>query len=306
LEMPAKTTPKSVAKSTTTAKPVAKTSAKTGAKSAPKKGGKGGKKPLKKLRNPLFESRPRVFGIGGNIPPKRDLNRFVKWPKYIRLQRQRRIIMSRVKVPPSINQFSKTLDKANATNLFKLLHKYRPETKAEKRSRLREAAKKKVSKPKEEKKKEEKKGEEKKGEKKSAEKKEKKPKEAPVKHRINVKYGLNHITALIESKKAKLVVIAHDVDPIELVLWLPALCRKKQVPYVFVKSKSRLGAVVHKKTATALAFTDVSKEDATKLADLATFASEHYNNNAELRRTWGGGRLSFKSAHQKKYRQTLK
>jgi len=74
--------------------------------------------------------------------------------------------MSRVKVPPSINQFSKTLDKANATNLFKLLHKYRPETKAEKRSRLREAAKKKVSKPKEEKKKEEKKGEEKKGEKK--------------------------------------------------------------------------------------------------------------------------------------------
>jgi len=306
--MPAKTTPKKkpVAKSTTTAKPVAKTSAKTGAKSAPKKGGKGGKKPLKKLRNPLFESRPRVFGIGGNIPPKRDLNRFVKWPKYIRLQRQRRIIMSRVKVPPSINQFSKTLDKANATNLFKLLHKYRPETKAEKRSRLREAAKKKVSKPKEEKKKEEKKGEEKKGEKKSAEKKEKKPKEAPVKHRINVKYGLNHITALIESKKAKLVVIAHDVDPIELVLWLPALCRKKQVPYVFVKSKSRLGAVVHKKTATALAFTDVSKEDATKLADLATFASEHYNNNAELRRTWGGGRLSFKSAHQKKYRQTLK
>jgi len=155
--------------------------------------------------------------------------------------------MSRVKVPPSINQFSKTLDKANATNLFKLLHKYRPETKAEKRSRLREAAKKKFPnqrKKKTKKKKKEKKRKEKKNQQK---KKEKKPKEAPVKHRINVKYGLNHITALIESKKAKLVVIAHDVDPIELVLWLPALCRKKQVPYVFVKSKSRLGAVVHKK-----------------------------------------------------------
>jgi len=82
--------------------------------------------------------------------------------------------MSRVKVPPSINQFSKTLDKANATNLFKLLHKYRPETKAEKRSRLREAAKKKVHKPKEEKKKEEvKKGEEKKGEKKPEKKRKK-------------------------------------------------------------------------------------------------------------------------------------
>jgi Ribosomal protein L7Ae/L30e/S12e/Gadd45 family len=31
-----------------------------------------------------------------------------------------------------------------------------------------------------------------------------------------VKYGLNHIVALIESKKASLVVISHDVDPIEL------------------------------------------------------------------------------------------
>jgi large subunit ribosomal protein L7Ae len=32
----------------------------------------------------------------------------------------------------------------------------------------------------------------------------------------NVKYGLNHITALIEAKKAQLVLIAHDVDPIEV------------------------------------------------------------------------------------------
>ena len=39
-----------------------------------------------------------------------------------------------------------------------------------------------------------------------------------------VKYGLNHVTTLIENKKAKLVIIAHDVDPIELVVFLPALC----------------------------------------------------------------------------------
>jgi len=41
-----------------------------------------------------------------------------------------------------------------------------------------------------------------------------------------LKFGLNHVTTLIENKKAKMVVIAHDVDPIELVLWLPQLCRK--------------------------------------------------------------------------------
>lgn len=48
--------------------------------------------------------------------------------------------------------------------------------------------------------------------------------------------------AFLQSK-AQLVVIAHDVDPIELVVWLPALCRKMEVPYCIVKGKSRLGSV---------------------------------------------------------------
>ena len=52
---------------------------------------------------------------------------------------------------------------------------------------------------------------------------------------VVVKYGLNHITTLVEEGKAQLVVIAHDVDPIELVVWLPALCKKMGVPYVIVK-----------------------------------------------------------------------
>jgi ribosomal protein L7Ae-like RNA K-turn-binding protein len=52
---------------------------------------------------------------------------------------------------------------------------------------------------------------------------------------VVVKYGLNHVTDLVESGKAQLVVIAHDVDPIELVVWLPALCKKMNVPYIIVK-----------------------------------------------------------------------
>merc|ERR1711951_316994 len=61
------------------------------------KGKKGGKKvappPIvvqkkveKKPVNPLFEKRPKNFGIGQDIQPKRDLTRFVKWPRYIPLQ----------------------------------------------------------------------------------------------------------------------------------------------------------------------------------------------------------------------------
>ena len=55
-----------------------------------------------------------------------------------------------------------------------------------------------------------------------------------------IKFGLKHVTYLIESKKAKLVCIASDVDPVELVVWLPALCKKMDVPYCIVKDKSRL------------------------------------------------------------------
>ena len=61
--------------------------------------------------NPLFEKRPKQFGIGGALPPKKDLTRFVKWPHVVRIQRKRRILRQRLKVPPALNQFTKTLDK---------------------------------------------------------------------------------------------------------------------------------------------------------------------------------------------------
>lgn len=67
-------------------------------------------------------------------------------------------------------------------------------------------------------------------------------KEVEKKKPVVVKYGINHITTLVESGKAQLVVIAHDVDPIEIVVWLPALCKKMNVPYCIVKVRGRAGA----------------------------------------------------------------
>ncbi|GMP30043.1 hypothetical protein CsSME_00004882 [Camellia sinensis var. sinensis] len=81
---------------------------------APKKGVKpaaAAKKKPEKVVNPLFEKRPKQFGIGGALPPKKDLHRFVKWPKVVQIQRKRRILNQRLKVPPPLNQFTKTLDK---------------------------------------------------------------------------------------------------------------------------------------------------------------------------------------------------
>ena len=115
---------------------------------------------------------------------------------------------------------------------------------------------------------------------------------------MNIKYGLNHITHLVEEKKAKLVIIANDVDPIELVVWLPQLCRKQQVPFCFVKNKARLGTLVGLKTATALAITEVRKEDAAELDLYVKNYIAAYNDNLEIRKTWGGGIVGIKARHK--------
>ena len=82
-----------------------------------------------------------------------------------------------------------------------------------------------------------------------------------------MKCGLNHVTYLIEQKRAKMVLIAADVDPIETVVFLPTLCKAMDVPYAIVPSKARLGELVHKKTATCVALTDF-KEGAAELNNL--------------------------------------
>ena len=233
-----------------------------------KKGKKDSKPKVVKAADPLYPSTPRTYGIGGDIRPSgRDLSRFVRWPKYVRIQRQRAVLYQRLKVPPSINQFTKTLGKNEAMTVFTLFNKYRPETPAAKKQRLKEAAAAKAA------------GKEDSGSK------------APN----VIKFGLKHVTTLVEEKKAQLVLIACDVDPIELVMWLPALCRKMEVPFMIVKDKARLGALVHQKTAAVVALTGVGKEDAAQLNLLKDLALEKYNNNPELVRKWGGGIMGLKT-----------
>lgn len=112
---------------------------------------------------------------------------------------------------------------------------------------------------------------------------------------MHIKFGLNHVTALVEDKVAKLVVIASDVDPIELVLWMPALCRKMGVPYVIVNNKGRLGALVHQKKAAVVALTTVRQEDNAALEKVCDMARAKFVDNAELRRKWGGGLMGLKT-----------
>ncbi|XP_018394397.1 PREDICTED: 60S ribosomal protein L7a [Cyphomyrmex costatus] len=223
----------------------------------------------KKVTNPLFEKRTRNFGIGQDIQPARDLSRFVRWPKYIRIQRQRSVLQKRLKVPPTINQFTQTLDKQTATQLFKVLEKYRPESSAMKKARLKARAEQKIA----------------------------KKEDTPTKKPNVIRSGTNTVTTLVEQKKAQLVVIAHDVDPIEIVLFLPALCRKMGVPYCIVKGKARLGRLVRRKTCSAIALTQVDSGDRANFAKIVEAIKTNFNDRYdEIRRHWGGGLLGSKSA----------
>ena len=134
--------------------------------------------------NPLFEKKPKVFGIGQALPPKTPLNRYVKWPKYVRIQRARRVLQKRLKVPPAIEQFNNTLDKNLASKLFRLLMKYRPEDDAQKKERLVATAQAEAA-----------------------------GKEVESKKPVVVKFGINHITYLVEQGKAQLCLLYTSPSP---------------------------------------------------------------------------------------------
>jgi large subunit ribosomal protein L7Ae len=59
-----------------------------------------------------------------------------------------------------------------------------------------------------------------------------------------VRKGTNETTKAIERAQAKLVVIAEDVDPPEVVAHLPLLCEERKIPYIFVPSKEKIGNAV--------------------------------------------------------------
>ncbi|MFO8016106.1 MAG: ribosomal L7Ae/L30e/S12e/Gadd45 family protein [Candidatus Woesearchaeota archaeon] len=57
-----------------------------------------------------------------------------------------------------------------------------------------------------------------------------------------IRKGANEATKALEKGKAKLVVIAKDISPPEVVMHLPVLAKEKGIPCVEVPSKEELGA----------------------------------------------------------------
>lgn len=53
--------------------------------------------------------------------------------------------------------------------------------------------------------------------------------------------GTNEVTKAIERNEAKLVIIAGNVSPEEIVMHIPALADERDIPYTFVPDKEELG-----------------------------------------------------------------
>ncbi|EJD50895.1 L30e-like protein [Auricularia subglabra TFB-10046 SS5] len=56
-----------------------------------------------------------------------------------------------------------------------------------------------------------------------------------------LKKGANEATKTLNRGIAEFIILTADTEPIEILLHLPLLCEDKNVPYVFIPSKTALG-----------------------------------------------------------------
>lgn len=85
-----------------------------------------------------------------------------------------------------------------------------------------------------------------------------------------VRKGTNEVTKLIERGQAKLVVMAGDITPPEVLAHLPLLCEEKGIPYTYVSSKQELGTAAGLEVPTA----SVAVLDAGRAAQTLTEVAE--------------------------------
>jgi large subunit ribosomal protein L7Ae len=65
--------------------------------------------------------------------------------------------------------------------------------------------------------------------------------------------GTNEVTKFIERGDAKLVIIAEDVDPAEIVAHLPVLAEENEIPFAYLPTKEKVGAAAGLSVGTASA-----------------------------------------------------
>ncbi|OAG32028.1 large subunit ribosomal protein L7Ae [Nematocida displodere] len=166
------------------------------------------------------------------------------------IQQKKTALEGALKCPPAIHQFKKQMDSELKDKIEEVFMRYRPSTPEEKAKKLEESKETGVA----------------------------------AKKELTVRLGIVEVVKLIEKKKAKFVLIANNVDPIEVVLFLPSLCKKMGVSYAIFDTKERLGAIVRRKAVTCLALTEVVPG----LEPLIKEANEEFADQyVSTMKTWG-------------------
>ena len=95
-----------------------------------------------------------------------------------------------------------------------------------------------------------------------------------------VRKGTNETTKAIERGVSRLVVIAEDVQPPEVVAHLPILCEERNAAYIFVPSKQQLGESLGIDVGSAAA-TIVDAGDAQHIVDQVINSISNLKNKKE-------------------------
>jgi large subunit ribosomal protein L7Ae len=95
-----------------------------------------------------------------------------------------------------------------------------------------------------------------------------------------VRKGTNETTKAIERGVSKLVVIAEDVQPPEVVEHIPILCEERNAAYIFVPSKQQLGESLGIDVGSAAA-TIVDAGDAQHIVDQVINSISNLKNKKE-------------------------
>ena len=86
-----------------------------------------------------------------------------------------------------------------------------------------------------------------------------------------LKKGSNEVTKAAERGQAKLVIMAEDVNPPELLAHIPLICEEKSIPYAYVPSQEFLakesGMSTGARTA-SIAIVDVGRANEEKFNDV--------------------------------------
>ena len=84
-----------------------------------------------------------------------------------------------------------------------------------------------------------------------------------------IRKGMNEVTKSIERSLAKIVIMAEDVSPPEILYHVPLLCEEKKIPYAYLSTKKNLGNAVKLNIgASAIAVENAGTGNEKTIADL--------------------------------------